>query len=810
MKQSWPKYADKRYMGVLRGLRLRLVQSRLALWAEVLARQFWPVWTLGLFTYTFVSFGGLGLITPSHAKWLMAGVAVIALGLLATGMRGMRMPNKASAIDRIDAGLKGSPLASLRDNPATGKGDALTNALWEMHQESMATRALHAQVAPADLRLATRDRFGLRLMALVGAMAAVIFTSGINGAVENILTPSGQTLAVGPSVEAWANPPVYTGQPSIYLAEVAQGQSLNLPLGTEIVMRVYGIKGEAALRETVSGAVFALSGDLATIRSASFTVTKSGQVEVLDGGDVLASWQVVAVEDAPPEVLILTEPTQGAMGAMELRFETSDDFGVVAGAAIITLDLAAVDRRYGLAADPVPRAPLVTDLPMPLRGSADTVVDTLIEDFSESIWVGLPVVFTLTVHDAIEQTGTTEIHAVLPGKRFFVPLAAAFAEQRRDLLWSKENDRRALQVLKAATHLPTDLNLSTGTYLMVRSAIRRFETALQGGLSDSARDEVAEAFWQIANLLEDGDLADARERLRRAQEKLLQAIEDDASEEEIAELMDDLRDATEEYMEMLAQEALENDTVEQAENQQMDGAEQLQKLLDELQELAESGDADAAERLMELMREMLDNMQMAEQSGEGQSEQMQQMLDALEQQQGLSDETFQQLQELLDQGLQSSPESVQELADRQEELRELLDGLGQDPGAAQAQSEQAEENMGDARDSLQEGDLGNALNDQAKAIENLREGLRELGEEMQQAGQGRDGLQQGDTQNAGEDPLGRPLGRTGRSQTTESLLSDQSTIDRARELLDEIRRRSGDADRPDKEIDYLERLLDRF
>jgi hypothetical protein len=33
---------------------------------------------------------------------------------------------------------------------------------------------------------------------------------------------------------------------------------------------------------------------------------------------------------------------------------------------------------------------------------------------------------------------------------------------------------------------------------------------------------------------------------------------------------------------------------------------------------------------------------------------------------------------------------------------------------------------------------------------------------------------------------------------------------RARELLDEIRRRSGDRTRPELELDYLRRLLERF
>ena len=87
-----------------------------------------------------------------------------------------------------------------------------------------------------------------------------------------------------------------------------------------------------------------------------------------------------------------------------------------------------------------------------------------------------------------------------------------------------------------------------------------------------------------------------------------------------------------------------------------------------------------------------------------------------------------------------------------------------------------------------------------------------LGEEMQQTSQGRDGLQEGDTQNdpAGDDPLGRPLGRTGTTESGETYVPDQNASERARELLNEIRRRSGDADRPQAEKDYLNRLLERF
>ena len=42
------------------------------------------------------------------------------------------------------------------------------------------------------------------------------------------------------------------------------------------------------------------------------------------------------------------------------------------------------------------------------------------------------------------------------------------------------------------------------------------------------------------------------------------------------------------------------------------------------------------------------------------------------------------------------------------------------------------------------------------------------------------------------------------------MLPDADSAARARELLDEIRRRAGEQARPQLELDYLRRLLDRF
>ncbi|MEQ9124762.1 MAG: DUF4175 family protein, partial [Alphaproteobacteria bacterium] len=60
------------------------------------------------------------------------------------------------------------------------------------------------------------------------------------------------------------------------------------------------------------------------------------------------------------------------------------------------------------------------------------------------------------------------------------------------------------------------------------------------------------------------------------------------------------------------------------------------------------------------------------------------------------------------------------------------------------------------------------------------------------------------------DPLGRDAGNSGTISSGEELLNGEDVYRRARELLDEIRRRSGEGARPEIERDYLERLLDRF
>jgi hypothetical protein len=118
--------------------------------------------------------------------------------------------------------------------------------------------------------------------------------------------------------------------------------------------------------------------------------------------------------------------------------------------------------------------------------------------------------------------------------------------------------------------------------------------------------------------------------------------------------------------------------------------------------------------------------------------------------------------------------------------------------------------MDQAEDALRQNELAEAIDRQADAMNALREGMRNLGEALaQNEQQGGEGNQQSGI-TPRQDPLGRNPGSTGRVGSDEQLLQGEDVYRRARDLLDEIRKRSGEAERPEQERNYLRRLLDRF
>jgi uncharacterized protein (TIGR02302 family) len=731
----------------------------------------------------------------------------------------------------------------------------------------MADRAAAAQAVPADLRVSKRDPFALRYVAVLFFAVALIFGSVWRVGSVAGMAPGAGDLASGPVWEGWAEPPRYTGKPTLYLADLPEGP-VHLPRGTLITLRLYGEVGALSVTETVSGAAPVADEDAAPVLD--FTVNQTGNIVVEGPGGRM--WNVTMLPDAAPEVEILGDPEVAALGEMRLPFAARDDYGVEGGEARISLDLASVDRRYGLTIDPDQRPGLVVPLPMPIAGDRTSFEENLIDDFSKHPWANLPVLVSLSVLDASEQQAATPpTEMILPGRRFFDPLAAAVIEQRRDLLWSKANASRLSQILKAVAYRPNDIFRSETSALRLRKQIDRLEIQARFGLSDEVQNDIAEDLWNLAIELEEGVLADALERMRRAQERLTEAMRNGASNEEIAELMEELRRATEEYMQQLQrQQAQEGQDGEQQQGQQGETMQMtqddLQRMMDRIQELMEQGRMAEAEQALRELQEMMENMRVTQgQPGQGGQQSpgqqaMEGLADTLREQQELSDQAFRDLQEQFNpngqqgqQGQQPGQEQGQgqqgqgqqqgqnqpgqqpgqnngqaepgqgegSVADRQRALRdELRRQEGRLPGGGSPEGEAAREAldragraMDNAEEALRQNDLSEAIDNQSQAMEALREGMRALGDAMaqeQQQNQPGQGTADGNRRAESQDPLGREQGSNGAQGSEGDLALDNDAYGRARELLDEIRRRSGEAERPEVERDYLNRLLDRF
>ena len=842
----------------LAAVRWPLRLTRAGMFVENLWQVTWPLITICLLVSAVLMLGLQDSLLV-ELVWAAAVTAVLAGAVaLIYAVLKFRFPTHAAALARLDATLPGRPLQALTDTQVIGDGDEASTAVWLVHQSRMADSAEKAAAVPANLRIAWRDPYAVRYMALLIFFVALIFGSIWRfDSLSGLAPETGYGNASGPVWEGWAESPKYTGRPTIYLNDVVEGE-LNLPVGTLLTLRLYGDVGDLTVAETVSGRM----GELppASALEQDFIVMHSGTVSVSGLGG--RTWAVNILPDEAPSIEIMDDLEVDALGEMNLNFGANDDFGVEAGEARIALDIGAVDRQHGLRAEPDPRAPITVSLPLPITGDRRNFEESLVENFSEHPWANLPVTITLTALDAAEQQAKAHMSTVtLPGRRFFDPLAAAIIEQRRDLLWARKNTKRISQILRAVSHLPENVFRREIDQLRLRRVIKRMEILSSYGLTEEQQVGLAKNMWDLALSIEDGDLSDALERLRQVKERLNQAMRDGASESEIEKLMTELRRATKDYMQQLSRQAeLEAEknkghSPSQDPNSMQMSQDDLQRMMDRIQSLMEQGRMAEAEQALTELQEMLENMRVTQnQNGQGGKSSGEQAIEdlgeTLRDQQGLSDQVFRDLQEQFapdaqadrksgnkngtgdpDQGAENGDQQKDDrqgeisgeesLADRQQQLRNELRRQEENipdsnkPGDDSARDalDRAGRAMKNAEEALRQRDFADAIDKQSQALEALRDGMRALSKEFeqeQQSGQQGQGSSNNDRRAEAQDPLGREPGLNGKAGTDDPLLQGEDVYRRARDLLDEIRRRSGEGERPNVELNYLKRLLKRF
>ena len=268
----------------LRRLKWPVRITRAGMAAERITRGFWPVWTI-LFAVIAALALGLHDSLPVEVVWIGGVLALGGLGwALVAGIRGFRWPTRAEALERLDLTMPGRPIATLQDSLALGHEDKGSAAVWRAHVARMAERAVGARPPAPDLRVSRRDRFALRYAAFTAFVVALLFGSLWRVAeVPGLVTPQGPVnAAAGPSWEGWAEPPTYTGLPSLYLNSI-EAAELTLPEGTRITLRLYGDTAALDVEETVSGRPPVNAGteapvETASVRAIDFEAVRNGRL----------------------------------------------------------------------------------------------------------------------------------------------------------------------------------------------------------------------------------------------------------------------------------------------------------------------------------------------------------------------------------------------------------------------------------------------------------------------------------------------------------------------------------------------------
>lgn len=853
--------------------------------AVLVGEQIWsssliPLCVIGLFVA--LSWFGLFKLLPYWLNFIL--LLAFLLGFLVSlrAFLRLRWPTEAHINRRLEEDNQIPHEGISIFTQALEQDNQPANALWAEHKRRMRQQLADLRLSQPRSDIPERDPYGIRVLIVMLLVTAYGFSySTQSGQLGDILAlpkaddMSGDNLRM----DAWVSPPDYVNRAPIYLTNrTSEVEPIAIPAQSEVIVRLSGRTEEdfAPYFERAGGIRIPLSrsdnGDIAANSYETFTIAPEQNGQLFVG--TRWQWSFSIIKDQPPSIRFEKYPEQALNGALELTYQAEDDYGLSEAWAEIVSVIPSDDHAL-----PLFELPKFA-LDLPRRSNPDDIGSTS-QDLTDHPLAGEDVYLTLYAKDGAGQIAKSQdLEITLPMRPFSSPLALSILEQRQVLAFDAYDLPRAIELNDALTILPEETIPSLTDYLLIKSA----RAGLDLAHSRTQLLEWVDNLWNIALILEDGELSLAEQRLKQAQEALQDALENGASDEEIAQLMDELRQAMNEFLQALMQNNNMNQTPsEQQANAQEMEMQDLNDFLDQIENMARSGNREQAQQMLNELQNMMNNMQanrnQQPQNGEPSpmEQQLEQLGDILRQQQELMDETFglQQEQRRMRENQQSQNRqnnqnaqpsqrrnqeqnqrlgerpndqqqngqqqneqqpnqmTAEELADALERLRQQQEALEQQlqdlQEQMQGQGMEPNEGLGEAGEAMEqaEGELGRGQTEgageqQARALEALRQGAEQMLNELQQQMQADQGEQQGNglqqfgqQQGPGQTPGGRdPLGRMQDGdregmfgQNPNAAFGDGKNIQRAREILEIIRKRLGENFRLDLEKQYLERLL---
>jgi uncharacterized protein (TIGR02302 family) len=816
--------------------------ARAVLWAEFTARAAWAALAVfgAAIGLALLGFSLGGVVGPA----LFTVVTIAAVGLcLRQSVRGTPRPSRSDADRRLehDSGLSHRPLMVLQDQPAGMAGEP---GLWQLHHARAEAALRRLRLALPSPGLPRRDPAALRILSLLILIAGIMVAGddAIPRLRRAFLPSFDSGTPVPVTLQAWVEPPGYTGMAPIFLP--TQGGNVQVPEGAKLNVSLTGVRFKPSLSGAAANGKFHALGDESWRATGILRLNGALRVSRFLFSP-LTAWNVSILANDPPEVNWAGPPGQaGKSLELNLPWHVSQRWGVA-----------------GLRAQMVPAGhpdlPAI-DLSVPLPGTPKNASGSMRIDLSANPLAGVKMDGTLTARDVSgQETTSAPAHFVLPVRIFHNGLARAIVDLRRRLALHDERPMEAAADLDALTMSPGGFSGHSGLYLNIVSvaALLR-ENPPSAGIAD------AQARMWIVALALDGALPEPSQvALDRAKDALRQALKERAegrkNESEVAREIRKLADALAQRLADIAQKAVKDGKIPPFDPRtQHFHMPSLDKLLREMQTATENNRPQEAQQKLAEIESLLDKLQTAKILTPKQAQQAEQAAKQGKQQTGAVQDMVQREGGLMDsaqhraprpsamapqfnpEGLEPPPdpdelEATEEAraadAKTQRALSRALDALksafGAGGGKVPGSMDNATKDMGEATQALTAGQESAARQAEARAIADLQKGGKSMSQQMAAnsqmaivpaAGQpGEEGDEMsmdpgGQDENGQRDPLGRPLrqGMGGKTADDGSVkVPDEMEQGRSRAIQDELRRREADKERKREELDYIDRLL---
>lgn len=840
-------------------LRIRALRAVAGLYIgyESLTTALWP---LALWCAAFVSLWLLQV-----PQWFGQKIEVLSTALFFCGslylvwrsIKSVRLPAHGDITRRIeqDNHLAHRPLSSLEDTLANPSRPE-TRRLWSLWQDNLHPALLSLRWPRLRGVLPRLDPYAARAFMLCLLLVSFIIAGGTwDTRLRHGLAPFTfkNTAISSDNLILWVIPPTYTGQKQITLKGFGKKDDpVSIPEGSIVKARVNGWLGTPQL---LFGAA---AYPMTPLGKGSYGIEK-----IIENTDSLgirqmliprSHWAVRYIPDTPPTMVMAGDLETQPRGAVIFPVKLRDDYSVENLHIRITRNNGNNTSALGQPYEETRAVLSPPGIDMEFKPEFDLAWHP---------WAGQEVTVTLTATDHKGQTATIkDLKLTLPERDFKHPVAKKLIELRKRLIWAPEAAaNNVMHDLETIMLNPVIYHQDPIVFLALRSATSRlyYNPAERARVAD-----VVELLWDTALRVEDGNFSLAKRSLRDAQKALENALKDpNATPQEIAEKMEQLRMAMGQYMQEMFRE-LQKQAAESGADMQMMSPESMMAninpddiiaFLNKMQADALNGDRDSAREMlahMERMMDMLDPAAMQMTMPQDMKDMMdaaQKIQDLIDRQKNLLSDTqdkagnINQQQsysqplppnaELLEQwGITTLPPQPQEtrqgpsaprrdvdVTNNKEEqdsirasLGELMQDMGEKLGKIPDPMAKADMAMRDSTAALGAKNPGESIPHQESAIQHLSEGQKQLSQQM--ATRMKQMMMFSFGMGGRTDPLGRPMndGDDGNNPWSASKVKipDKAERRHVQDILDELRKKSGEFQRPAYERDYFKRLMKQF